>query len=586
MVKKAAIYARVSREEQAQNYSLPTQLQSCRDYAAEHGYEVVAEFMDTYTGTEFDRPQFNELKKLAGIVDAVIIHDTDRLSRDAVDMANFNRDFLAKNTLVKFVNFSIDTSTTMGQAFLFLQGIYAQEENAKRVERTVRAKKARAASGKVMMCTVAPYGYDYDPETCQLVINAEEAQIVRQIFQWYVYGDENSKRLGIDGIASRLSDMRVPTKHDKTGFKKSKKLYGVWGYSSVNKIIHGEHYAGTWYAGKEKRRKAKNGLQKTKSVMNDRSEWIGVSVPAIVPRELWEAAQEKALQNATYSKRNTKRPYLFAGRLTCAVCGSTFRCRSDYRRHENGVGYYSCTGQERSHSADKRTVTCHRSLKQDKAEAMAWNAIIKMLLNPDAILEVIKQRRAEIEDEGVAIKEYLHGCETRLMNLGNQQKRLLDLYLDEKLSRDMLDERLAHITKEQELYHKKKADLEQRLTIMDLTTDQEEQVKLFCDQATVGIDHFTFEDKQMVIEMLNIKGIVYRGETEAEDVIVLTGFIPTTELRFGEFDTMLRSLYGSNSTSVPIAPTQSKSYGGERETVSIESRGGHRGANRQQNRCG
>ncbi len=150
----------------------------------------------------------------------------------------------------------------------------------------------------------------------------------------------------------------------------------------------------------------------------------------------------------------------------------------------------------------------------------------------------------------------------------------------------MLDERLAHITKEQELYHKKKADLEQRLTIMDLTTDQEEQVKLFCDQATVGIDHFTFEDKQMVIEMLNIKGIVYRGETEAEDVIVLTGFIPTTELRFGEFDTMLRSLYGSNSTSVPIAPTQSKSYGGERETVSIESRGGHRGANRQQNRCG
>lgn len=64
MMKRAVIYARVSTDEQGQGYSLPTQLESCRKYAAERGYVVAEEFTDMHTGTEIERPGLNELYRL------------------------------------------------------------------------------------------------------------------------------------------------------------------------------------------------------------------------------------------------------------------------------------------------------------------------------------------------------------------------------------------------------------------------------------------------------------------------------------------------------------------------------------------
>lgn len=525
MVKKAAIYARVSREVQTHNYSLPTQLQSCRDYAAKHGYEVVAEFADAHTGEEFDRPEFNKLKKLAGLIDVVIVHDTDRLSRDAVDMAIFNRDFLAKGTQVEFVNFSVDTATPMGQAFLFLQGIYAQEENAKRSERSERGKRARVKSGKVIITSIAPYGYNYDKENGVFVIDEEQAAIVRQIFEWYVFGDEAGKRLGIDAIANRLSAMRIPTKHDIDGLKKAKRQYGVWGKSSVKKILNGEHYAGTWYYGRYK-----TGATKTQRVRTDPNEWVSTNVPAIVTRELWEAAQQKAKENRHYSKRNTKREYLLRGRLVCATCGYIFNCHYDDRRN---ASYYQCGGQFSYTSADRKTRTCNHSLRQDETEEMVWEGIVEMLLKPDHILGAIQERQSQSHEQVQALTEYLRQCESKLNALEKQQSKVLDLYLDDKLPKDVLDDKLAYLQQERELYSDKKADLEKRLTDMAFTDDQTEQIKAFCEMATVGIELFTFEEKLMVIETLDIKGVVHLGETKADDVIALTGYIPRIEIKKG-----------------------------------------------------
>ena len=70
-MKKAAIYARVSTEGQADNYSIPTQIEGCRNYAAKHSLQVVDEFVDGgHTGTSLDRPQLNKLKQLAGQIES------------------------------------------------------------------------------------------------------------------------------------------------------------------------------------------------------------------------------------------------------------------------------------------------------------------------------------------------------------------------------------------------------------------------------------------------------------------------------------------------------------------------------------
>src|SRR5688572_1969916 len=66
MTNRAAIYARVSTDDQAANYSLPTQVEACQLYAVEKGFEIVAEFREDYTGSELDRPELNDLRELAG----------------------------------------------------------------------------------------------------------------------------------------------------------------------------------------------------------------------------------------------------------------------------------------------------------------------------------------------------------------------------------------------------------------------------------------------------------------------------------------------------------------------------------------
>jgi site-specific DNA recombinase len=91
MTKKAAIYARVSTDDQAdKGYSLPSQLDGCRQYVNQLGYSVFAEFRDDHSGATpvADRPQGKRLTEMIKFreVDAVVVHQVDRLSRDIVDL--------------------------------------------------------------------------------------------------------------------------------------------------------------------------------------------------------------------------------------------------------------------------------------------------------------------------------------------------------------------------------------------------------------------------------------------------------------------------------------------------------------------
>jgi site-specific DNA recombinase len=82
ITKNAAIYCRVSTDEQTKGYSLATQIEACRQFAAQKGYRVTAEFSDDYTGAALDRPELNELRELIAndSLEAVIVYDLDRLA--------------------------------------------------------------------------------------------------------------------------------------------------------------------------------------------------------------------------------------------------------------------------------------------------------------------------------------------------------------------------------------------------------------------------------------------------------------------------------------------------------------------------
>src|SRR3712207_613669 len=87
MSTRAVVYARVSTDEQGRGYSLPTQIEACQRYAAEHDYTIVTEpFRDEHTGTEIERPGLDRLRTFIQEhgVDRVIVYDIDRLARKVV----------------------------------------------------------------------------------------------------------------------------------------------------------------------------------------------------------------------------------------------------------------------------------------------------------------------------------------------------------------------------------------------------------------------------------------------------------------------------------------------------------------------
>src|SRR5260221_5464820 len=104
-MKTAALYARISKENQSE-YSLPTQLDGSRQYAVQKlGCTVVHEEVDEFTGTVLDRPAFDRLKALAGKVDVVVVYVQDRLSRsDPLDTWNEVRYFNSRGTEVHAVD--------------------------------------------------------------------------------------------------------------------------------------------------------------------------------------------------------------------------------------------------------------------------------------------------------------------------------------------------------------------------------------------------------------------------------------------------------------------------------------------------
>src|SRR5438128_1652055 len=150
----AAIYARVSTTEQAdKGYSLPTQLEACQAMAQQEGYTVpdTHVFVDDYTGTSMNRPQFKRLRDLVQqhLVHAVIVHDTDRLSRKLAHLLVLQEEFEQANVTLRIVTMPTPEKTPEAQLLSNVRGIIAEYERAKILERTARGRVGRVKAGYV-----------------------------------------------------------------------------------------------------------------------------------------------------------------------------------------------------------------------------------------------------------------------------------------------------------------------------------------------------------------------------------------------------------------------------------------------------
>jgi site-specific DNA recombinase len=244
-----------------------------------------------------------------------------------------------------------------------IKGAIAEYEKAKIMERSKRGKRGKAKSGYVIVGSRPPYGYKTvsEPHKSWLEIDEEEARIVCLIFLLYVFGENPGTRMSLNGIATYLTKLQIPTRGDKHKHVVKKQGFGVWTYAMIRHIVMNRTYIGEWYYGKthmigdgkKATRKATSKCGTGKQVARPQEEWIKVEVPAIINRKTFDLAQQRIEENKTRMGRQPlKKPHLLAKRLRCSRCGYIARAKSynhrslrqetvAFRRHRNGASLLS-----------------------------------------------------------------------------------------------------------------------------------------------------------------------------------------------------------------------------------------------------
>jgi len=234
-MKIAAIYCRVSTEDQErEGTSLQTQLEACRKYCQDKGYDVACNFSEAYSGLTLERPRLNELREVvrAGTIDIVVCYCLDRLSRDPVHGVILLEEFEKHHVVLEAVTETIDSSE-VGKLINYIRGFASKLEASKIRERTMRGRRARAKEGRIPGGGSARlYGYDYvsasQKNGGRRVRNEPEAIWVRRMYEWLT--DEG---LSTNGILYRLRAHNAPTKSGKP-----------WNRRSVQAILRNPAYTG------------------------------------------------------------------------------------------------------------------------------------------------------------------------------------------------------------------------------------------------------------------------------------------------------------------------------------------------------
>ena len=324
-LKRVAAYCRVSTDEAEQLVSYSSQIKYYTDLInSRSDWQMAGIYADeSITGTlAYKRDQFLRLIAdcKAGKIDMVITKSISRFARNVVDVLKYVRILKKHDVSVYFEEEKIDTLTMDGEMVLSVLGAVCQQEAANVSANVSKGLKMKMIRGE-LVGNAACLGYDYDVETKQLVVNEEEATIVRYIFRRYLDG------AGARKICLELIDLGAKTKSNNL----------KWSAPAVMGILKNEKYVGDVVQGKTyvvnpitKQRATNHGEKDMYKITDDH--------PGIISREDFDKAQEICRARKKFkSKPSTPglispsgRRYAFSHMLICGFCGGIL-----VRRHVN-----------------------------------------------------------------------------------------------------------------------------------------------------------------------------------------------------------------------------------------------------------
>jgi len=424
----------VSSEEQAEDKcSIETQQEGIESHCQRQADTIVKHYVDIQSGRDIkkDREQFEQMLKDArlGLFDKIVAWRPDRLFRGLAPAAKLAKTLDETGIGIEGVILPIDRNLIGLWAWVAEQEIEAirartqggREDNIKRGNHHIRP----------------PFGWDYDPDTKRWVENDFEAEWIRQIFDWYIAGVSGYE------IARRLNNAGVPTKNrSRLG----------WIAQKVSELVNSECYTGIAYYNKR---------QGVTNKPKDKNQWIQMSVPPIITKETWQAAQAKRQSNKPFSPRNTKAVYLTQHILLCEECNKSFLIHSG-----NGPVRLVCRGM----ALHPHLYNCRdpKSVGYPPIGERLWQGVRGVLESEGGLQATIQSRVEYVAQKRQAIEAQLNELSRKLTNLKDEKDIVVTTFRKGFYDEERLQHQLEAIEEEEQQY---KSEIDSLLADMRLQGD-------------------------------------------------------------------------------------------------------------------
>lgn len=482
-----AAYCRVSTDKEDQLNSMEAQKDFFSEYTKHTGDTLVRLYADEgISGTKIkNRKEFLRMMADAerGLFDMLVVKDISRFARNTVDLLQNIRKLKALGIETQFLTANM-TSMGNSEFVLTIFGALAQEESANTSKRVKFGKKINAEKGRVPNIV---YGYDKTiGDYFNLTINAEEAATVRQIYKWYT-----EEGYGAAKISNMLNQRGSRTKRNCS-----------WSQNAICRILTNEIYVGKIVNGKQEVVDFLTGQRSEK----DETEWLVMERPdlRIVDDETFEKAQEILYSrhksfNMTHERQSNK--HLFSTIIKCKECGWSFR--RTVRTYKNTYVKWVCSGHN-GRGAD----SCPNAVSIDEQE------LIQVL--QDYFSEIIRQKKKVIryvvsefqriykaKDEN---SDYEKELTDQLTKLRRSRQKYMDMYADDLISREELNEKIGGMRKEIDR-------LENELKMISYNLTKREQLENILSNTFQAIEDIT-DVRQMTNAQL--KRIVQKIEVDKD----------------------------------------------------------------------
>ena len=516
---RAAIYSRVSTETQEKQETIKSQLDALREYANKNNYFIYEEYSDEgYSGELLDRPALDKLRDDAKkkLFDFVLCHSPDRLSRKFLYQCLVQDEFKKYGVNIVFLNRPDTKDTPEDNLLIGMQGLIAEYEKAKILERTRRGK-IHKAKRNLLVGSIPPYGFRYikGNEATNNIghyeVKDKEAEVVKLIFDLFA-----NKYLSLRAIAKDLTRRKIPPRKGK-----------YWRTSTLHTIIRNETYIGVTYYNKHvsvetDNHKNVNKYRKTKNtgrLLRPKEHWIPITLPdnlKIIDKETFDLAQKQLKRNSELSPRNVKYQYLLRGLVRCGKCDAPF-----YGFPCHGNLFYRCGNRHRTFPLPKE---CNASMvKAEDLEGVVWNKICEAIKNPRLLMEQVDRLKDKATKSNESIIKDIESIDRELIDIGNEENRLLDAYRENVISKEQLKDQMAKV-------QNKRSQLEQQkqaLVVKHETSVPPILIKRsitdFCKLVKKRLDSLKddFDGKRYLLS-LAINKIVLEGKT-----VRIKGIIPS-----------------------------------------------------------